>query len=120
MDILTQSLLGGVLAQSVARTQEKKPATLAGAVAGLLADADILIRSADDPLLTIEYHRHFTHSLLFIPFGAAIACLLLWPLLRRRLAVPRLYLFCLAGFSLSGVLDALLSLIHISEPTRPY
>jgi len=98
-----------VLAQSVARTEEKKPATLAGAVAGLLADADVLIRSADDPLLTIEYHRHFTHSLLFIPFGAAIACLLLWPLLRRRLAVPRLYLFCLAGFSLSGVLDALTS-----------
>ena len=109
MDILTQGLLGGVLAQAVARPQEKKIATLAGLFAGLLADLDILIRSAEDPLLTIEYHRHFTHSLVFIPLGAAIAALLLWPLLRRHLPAKRLYLFCLAGFSLSGVLDALTS-----------
>ncbi|TDY02519.1 metal-dependent hydrolase [Thiohalophilus thiocyanatoxydans] len=109
MDILTQSLLGGVLAQSVARKTEKKVATLAGLFAGLLADADILIRSAEDPLLSIEYHRHFTHSLLFIPLGAAVAALILWPLLRHHLSFKRLYLFCLAGFSLSGVLDALTS-----------
>ena len=109
MDILTQGLIGGVLAQAVARPQEKKIATLAGLFAGLLADADILIRSTDDPLLNIEYHRHFTHSLLFIPFGAAIAAVFLWPLLRRHLPLKRLYLFCLAGFSLSGILDALTS-----------
>lgn len=109
MDILTQGLLGGGLAQAVARPQEKKTATLAGLFAGLLADLDILIRSAEDPLLNIEYHRHFTHSLLFIPLGTAIAGLLLWPLLRRHLQAKRLYLFCLAGFSLSGVLDALTS-----------
>lgn len=109
MDIVTQGMLGGVLARSIARDEEKKSAILAGIFAGLLADADILIRSAGDPLLNIEYHRHFTHSLLFVPFGAAIACLLLWPLLHRHLSSGRLYLFCLAGFSLSGVLDALTS-----------
>jgi inner membrane protein len=106
MDILTQGLLGGVLAQSVARKEEKKLATLAGFFSGLLADADILIRSSSDPLLNVEYHRHFTHSLLFIPFGAAIAMILLWPLLRKNISPGRLYLFCLAGFSMSGVLDA--------------
>jgi inner membrane protein len=42
----------------------------------------------------------------FIPFGALLAAGLLWPLLRKRLAFPRLYLYCLAGFSLSGFLDA--------------
>jgi len=109
MDIVTQALLGGVLAQSVARKGEKKVATLAGLFAGLLADMDILIQSADDPLLNIEYHRHFSHSLLFIPFGAAIATLFLWLFVRHHLAIQRLYLFCLAGFSLSGVLDALTS-----------
>ncbi|MDZ7662624.1 metal-dependent hydrolase [Thiohalophilus sp.] len=109
MDILTQGLLGGVLVQSIARKGEKKVATLAGLFAGLLADLDILIHSADDPLLNIEFHRHFTHSLLFIPPGGAIAALILWPLLRRHLSLKRLYLFCLAGFSLSGVLDALTS-----------
>jgi len=109
MDVLTQGLVGGVLAQSLARKSEKKIATLVGVVAGLLADADILIRSSSDPLLNIEYHRHFTHSLVFIPLGAAIAMLLLWPFVRRHLSARRLYLFSLAGFSMSGVLDAFTS-----------
>ncbi|MGD9392732.1 MAG: metal-dependent hydrolase [Chromatiales bacterium] len=109
MDLLTQGLVGGVMAQSLATKAEKKIATLVGVVAGLLADADILIRSSSDPLLTIEYHRHFTHSLVFIPVGAAIAMLLLWPFLRRHLSARRLYLFSLAGYSMSGVLDAFTS-----------
>lgn len=107
MDIVTQGLLGGVLARSVAHDDEKKPAAWAGLFAGLIADADILIRSTQDPLLNIEYHRHFTHSLVFIPIGAAIACLLLWPVLRHSLPVRRLFVFCLLGYSLSGLLDAL-------------
>jgi len=109
MDILTQSLLGGVLAQSVAQKHEKKLATLTGAVAGLLADADFFIQSSTDPLLNIEYHRHFTHSVFFIPIGAAIALLLLWPFMRRHLSIGRLYVFCLAGYSCSGLLDAFTS-----------
>ena len=109
MDLLTQGLVGGVLAQSLARKNEKKIATLVGVVAGLLADADILIRSSSDPLLNIEYHRHFSHSLVFIPVGAAIATLLLWPFVRRHLSARRLYLFSLAGYSMSGVLDAFTS-----------
>ena len=109
MDVITQGLLGGVMAQAVADRDEKKCATLVGIFSGLLADADILIRSADDPLLNIEYHRHFTHSLFFVPLGATVACLLLWPVLRRQLPLHRLYLFCLTGFSLSGVLDSLTS-----------
>jgi inner membrane protein len=32
--------------------------------------------------------------------------LLLWPFVRRHLSAKRLYLFCLAGYSMSGVLDA--------------
>lgn len=106
MDLLTQGLLGGVLAQSVSRRQEKTLASLVGFASGLLADADVLIRSSNDPLLNIEYHRHFTHSLLFIPLGALIAGLILWPLLRSRLPLPRVYVFALAGYSLSGLLDA--------------
>lgn len=109
MDILTQGLLGGLLAQSVARKDEKRLATVAGIVAGLIADADVLISSSSDPLLQIEYHRHFTHALIFIPFGAAIALFLLWPFMRQKLPLSRLYIFCLAGFSLSGVLDSFTS-----------
>ncbi len=39
----------------------------------VIPDMDVLIRSASDPLLAIEYHRHFTHALAFIPVGGLIA-----------------------------------------------
>ena len=106
MDILTQGLLGGVLAQSVSKKEEIKLATLIGVIAGLLADVDIFIYSSNDPLLNIEFHRHFTHSLFFIPFGAAIAAALLWPFLKNRLHVHRLYLYSLLGYCMSGLIDA--------------
>ncbi len=106
MDILTQGVLGAALAQSVAKPEEARVATAVGFLSGLLADADALIRSANDPLLTLEYHRHFTHSIFFVPIGGLIAALLLWPFLRSRLRFRRLYLFSLLGYSLSGFLDA--------------
>ncbi len=106
MDILTQGLLGATLAQSVARQRDMRVAAGVGFAAGLLADADVLIRSEHDPLLALEYHRHFTHSVFFIPFGALLAALVLWPFLRNRLAFGRLYLYALLGYSLSGFLDA--------------
>ncbi|MEK7791756.1 MAG: metal-dependent hydrolase, partial [Pseudomonadota bacterium] len=109
MDLLTQGLLGSTMAQSGARQQETRLATGIGFFAGIVADADILIQSANDPLLNIEFHRHFTHSLFFVPLGALIAALLLWPFLRRRLPFVRLYLFALLGYCLSGVLDAFTS-----------
>jgi inner membrane protein len=109
MDLLTQGLLGASLAQTHARTHEARLATGIGFFSGLIADADILIQSSNDPLLTVEFHRHFTHSIFFVPFGAAIAAILLWPFMRKRMVFPRLYLFCLLGYSLSGVLDALTS-----------
>lgn len=111
MDLLTQGLLGAVVAQSGAKRSlkgaaETKMAAGIGFFAGLLADADILIRSSSDSLLSIEYHRHFTHSLMFIPIGALIAALLLWPILRNKLPFKRLYYYALLGYLLSGLLDA--------------
>lgn len=105
MDILTQGLLGASLAQSGAKQHEVRIATWVGFASGLLADADIFIQSSGDPLLTIEYHRHFTHSIFFVPFGALIAALLLWPFVRKRLKFSRLFVFSLLGYSLSGLLD---------------
>ncbi|CAE6508880.1 MAG TPA: metal-dependent hydrolase [Nitrosomonas nitrosa] len=109
MDLLTQGLLGAGLAQAGARQHETRIATGVGFFAGLLADADILIQSSNDPLLTVEFHRHFTHSLFFVPLGALIAAAILWLFVRRRLSFSRLYLFCFLGYCLSGVLDALTS-----------
>ena len=106
MDILTQGLLGGLVAQAGSRKSDAQIATGTGFAAGLLADIDAVIRSADDPLLNIEFHRHFTHSLIFIPIGGLLAAFILWPFLRRRLTFGRLYFFTLLGYASHGLLDA--------------
>lgn len=106
MDILTQGLLGASLTQTVAQKSEAKWATLIGFLSGLLADADVLISSAEDSLLIIEYHRHFTHSIFFIPIGALIAALIFKITLTKEIPFKRLYLYSLMGYSLSGFIDA--------------
>ncbi len=106
MDIITQGLIGATAAQAGAKPNEVRLGALVGFCAPLLADADVLIRSSEDPLLFLEYHRYFTHALLFIPVGALIASLLLWPLLRKQLAFKRIYLYAFLGFATAGFLDA--------------
>jgi inner membrane protein len=111
LDILTQGLLGAALSQSIARKKETRIATGVGFFAGLIADADIFIMSPSDPMLNIELHRHFSHSIFFVPLGALLAALILWPILQRffnsePLTFKRLYVFCLLGYSLSGFIDA--------------
>ncbi len=113
MDILTQGLIGATVAQSVSCDKQHsannsliRKVTLIGFLSGMLADADVLIRSNTDPLLVLEYHRHFTHSLIFIPIGALIAFLLLWPFFKNSLSNKQLYLFCFAGYLFSGLIDA--------------
>jgi inner membrane protein len=106
MDPLTQGLLGGALALSVANKKESRLAAAIGFTAALPADADILIGASDDPLLNIEFHRHFTHSLIFIPIGALIVASILWLLLRKRIGFKGIYFFALLGYGTSGLLDA--------------
>lgn len=105
MDPLTQGLIGAAAAQA-AFGRRLKRAWLIGAFGGLIPDLDVLIRSADDPLLAVEYHRHFTHALAFIPAGGAIASLP-W-LARRRYRAdwkPVLGAATL-GYATHGLLDA--------------
>lgn len=106
LDLLTQGLLGGALSLSAAPADESRRAAGIGFAAALLADADVLIGAGSDSLSQIEYHRHFTHALIFIPLGALLASAILWPLLRRRIGFARLYGYALLGYATAGVLDA--------------
>ncbi len=63
MDLLTQGLLGSAMALSASRPLESRQAGLIGLLAGIAADVDFFISSSTDPLLNLEYHRHFTHSI---------------------------------------------------------
>jgi inner membrane protein len=106
MDLLTHAALGAAGAAAIAPASRLRLAAAAGAFAALLPDADILIGSASDPLLNLEFHRHFSHSLAFAPFGAAIAALVVWWLQRSRAPFASIYLYCLVGYLLAPLLDA--------------
>lgn len=113
MDPLTQGALGAAFPQAIA-TSRKGAVVLAGLfgfLAGLLPDLDVLIKSTDDPLLFLEYHRQFTHSLVFIPVGGLIAATVLHFLVGRRWRLPfgRTLLFCTLGYSTHGLLDFMTS-----------
>ncbi|MDG1438434.1 MAG: metal-dependent hydrolase, partial [Emcibacteraceae bacterium] len=78
MDPFTQGVLGAAFSQSFAKRSKIPLACFAGVVGGMAPDIDILIKSSSDSLLGIEFHRHFTHSLWFIPIGGLIVAALIW------------------------------------------
>ena len=120
MDPLTQGLVGSVAPQIFASRTHKVIAGCFGFLAGMAPDLDLVIRSSTDPLLHLEYHRQFTHSLIFIPFGALL-CAVFFSYLWRRLCATKylmnnglqynlsfsqVYLFCFMGYATHAILDA--------------
>ena len=106
MDPISQGAIGAVAPQVVSRRGKIRAVALLGCLAGLAPDLDVFISSSTDPLLLLEYHRQFTHALLFIPVGAALVALLLHPVVRRTLQPRETYLACLLGYATHGLLDA--------------
>jgi inner membrane protein len=106
MDPISHAVLGASLGYAVFGRKLGRAAAAACGLAAFVPDADIFIRSDSDPLLAVEYHRHFTHSLLFAPFGAA-AVAALW-FLRERWRAQRFLLWqcCLLGYVSHCLLDA--------------
>tara|TARA_B100000029_G_C17531332_1_gene943353 strand:+ start:138 stop:1148 length:1011 start_codon:yes stop_codon:yes gene_type:complete len=106
MDPLSQGTVGAAFAQSTANKNNIFKIGIIGFLAGLAPDLDVLIRSSNDPILFLEYHRQFTHSLFFIPFGSLIVALLLFPLVKRSMRFKTVYLASLLGYATHGLLDA--------------
>ncbi|MDR6095738.1 metal-dependent hydrolase [Stenotrophomonas sp. SORGH_AS_0321] len=81
MDSLTQIVLGGAVAAAIAPAGHRRAALLAGAALGTLPDLDALWLGfmAADPVAVMTEHRSFSHSLLVLPWVAA----LLWWLFKR-------------------------------------
>ena len=108
MDPFTQGIVGTTVAQSGSKKDTLIIASLIGLLAGLAADLDIFIRSSTDPLLFLEYHRHFTHSIFFIPFGALICTVVFYYLFSKRnnLSFSQTYLFSFLGYATHGIIDS--------------
>ena len=117
MDPLSQAALGASLSQSFAKDKSKQlSAMLIGALSGMAPDLDVFINSDSDPLLFLEFHRQFTHSLIFIPVGALICSLIFYALFNRPwrkskkekpgLSFSHIYLFSFLGYATHGLLDS--------------
>ncbi len=117
MDPLSQAVLGASLSQSFAGKKASQfSAMVIGALAGMAPDLDVLIASKSDPLLFLEFHRQFTHSLAFVPLGAFLCALMFYYFMsaswfKRRypavqLSFLQVYLFSFLGFITHGFLDA--------------
>lgn len=111
MDPMSQAGFAASLSQSSAKPNHQWSALIIGACAGMVPDLDVLISSREDPLLFLEYHRQFTHSLLFIPVGALICAFIACIISRCRwfsvdLSFRQIYLFSFLGYATHGLLDA--------------
>ncbi len=109
MDPVTHGLIGAATSQSFAPKEKLRAAALLGAAGGMLPDLDVLIDSSSDPLMQLEFHRQFTHALVFIPVGALIVTGLLWWLVRNQLTFRETYLFSLLGIATAGFVDVFTS-----------
>ena len=75
MDPISQGALGAAAVQAAVGHRLGGRAWVVGAAAGMAPDLDVLLRSASDPLFGLVMHRHFTHSLAFVPLGGALVML---------------------------------------------
>ena len=106
MDPLSQGTVGTAFAQSIANKNNIIKIGIIGFLAGLAPDLDVLIRSENDPILFLEYHRQFSHSLFFIPFGSLIVALLIFPLFKKSMGFKTIYMASFLGYATHGLLDA--------------
>ena len=110
MDPISQGLLGASAAQLSSQHKIPKSAWFIGFLAGMAADLDIIIRFPSNPLSFMIYHRHFTHSIFFIPFGGAIvAAFLCWVHKRYRAIWKDVFIASTAGYATHGFLDVFTS-----------
>lgn len=112
MDPLSQGVLGAALPQaSLGRKTHFGWLAAFGFLAGMAADLDVFITSSTDPLLFLVYHRHFTHSLIFIPVGGLACAAVFHGLIGRRrgIAIHHTLLACTLGYATHAPLDAMTS-----------
>jgi len=106
MDPLSQGTVGAAFAQPSANKNNIAKIGAVGFLAGLAPDLDVFIRSSTDPLLFLEYHRQFTHSLFFVPLGALIVTAFIFPIFRKSLSFKATYVASFLGYATHGLLDA--------------
>ena len=108
MDPLTQGIVATTAAQSISVNKKLFIVSIIGFLSGLSPDIDVFIRSNEDPLLFLEFHRQFTHSLLFIPIGGLICSTFFYYLFTKRFnfTFKETYIYSTIGYATHGIIDS--------------
>lgn len=72
MDSLTQIVLGAAIGEITLGKKVGNKALLYGAIAGTIPDLDVMLGSLTDTITAMEWHRGFSHSLLFCVIFAPV------------------------------------------------
>ena len=80
MDSLTQIVLGAAVGEAVLGKKVGNKAMLYGAIAGTIPDLDVIARYFVDTVTATEWHRGFSHSILFSVLCAPLFGWMVWKL----------------------------------------
>jgi inner membrane protein len=107
LDPLSQGAIGASLSQSLSSKKNLLTIGIIGFLAGMSPDLDVLIKSDQDPLLFLEFHRQFTHSLVFIPIGGLIFASVFYSLFKSRISLSfkQVWFYASVGYGTHGILD---------------
>lgn len=108
MDPLSQGVLGSAFALNFTKKSYFLSIFFIGFLSAIIPDLDVFIRSANDPLLFLEFHRQFTHSLIFIPFGSLIFTIIFYLIFRNYICFNfyTTWFYATLGYATHGLLDA--------------
>ncbi len=107
MDSLTQIVLGAAVGEAVLGKKVGNKAALYGAIAGTIPDLDVLSRYFVDLVTSTEWHRGFSHSILFSILMAPILGWLISKIERKSVASARDWtLLMFWGLFTHPILDA--------------
>lgn len=110
MDSISQALWGAFSSEAIKAKDKvlRVPAWLVGLVAGTFPDLDSFLSSSTDPLFATLMHRHFTHSIFFIPVGALCVWLFFWPwFMKQRDHYSEYYKISFFAYGTHWILDVL-------------
>lgn len=89
MDSLTQIVLGAAVGEAVLGKKVGNKAMLYGAIAGTIPDLDVIARYFVDTVTATEWHRGFSHSILFSVLFAPLFGWVVWKIHNRSEATWR-------------------------------
>ena len=108
MDPLSQGLVGTSVSHLYIKNKRLVLLSIIAFLSAMSPDLDIFFRSDEDPLIFLEYHRQFTHSLIFIPIGGLVCSIFFYFVLARRYEIDFMpvYIVSTLAYATHGLVDA--------------